>query len=113
MATGFAAYLLFMKSVKEENGKFFGKRQSEYYLINDERAGYFNEAWKKFNNPDELVKEVLGNQQLWDFDLTTLGDFQKEVAVNLRSMIEKRDPCHFKGIIISPLQIFAAHHQIQ
>ncbi len=72
IAFGFAAYLLFEKSVKTEDGQ----------------AAYFQELWQQKDGA-ELVSEVLKNKELWDADLTALPGFEAAVARNLES-ISKR-----------------------
>lgn len=41
MATGFAAYICFMKAVKEEEGKSYNILNRKYYLINAADVFYF------------------------------------------------------------------------
>ncbi|HEX2684279.1 MAG TPA: tagaturonate reductase, partial [Ferruginibacter sp.] len=40
MAIGFAAYIYFMKPVKEEEGKYYGRVNGKFYHINDAKAFY-------------------------------------------------------------------------
>ncbi|TZF85943.1 tagaturonate reductase (plasmid) [Pedobacter sp. BS3] len=85
IATGFAAYLLFLKPVRHEHGKYYGSVNGLSYLITDDYAGYFYEQWQK--HPDnELVSAVLANKQLWGEDLTQLSGFEQAVAARLRSI---------------------------
>ncbi len=83
---GFAAYLLFMKAVKVENGKYFGEREGEPYQIQCDSAGYFYEVWQN-NKTDEVVNKVLANQQLWGSDLTKLKGFAENVTTHLSNMM--------------------------
>jgi tagaturonate reductase len=85
-ALGFAAYLYFMKAVKQDGKDYFGEFNSQSYLIEDEMAERFYHLWN--NKPvDTIVKEVLKNESLWDFDLTKLVGFQERVTQNLNSII--------------------------
>ena len=86
-ALGFAAYLYFMKAVKQEGKDFFGEFNGEFYLIEDEMAVKFYSLWQK-ENVEDLVKEVLSNTSLWDNDLTLLQGFQKAVTANLNLIIK-------------------------
>ncbi|HJY22495.1 MAG TPA: hypothetical protein VJ279_06395, partial [Hanamia sp.] len=86
-ALGFAAYLYFMKAVKQEGKEFFGEFKGEFYLIEDEMAGKFYSLWQEKNVKD-LVKEVLSNISLWDNDLTLLAGFQRAVTTNLDLIIK-------------------------
>ena len=72
---GFAAYLQFMHSVKEENGKYFGDSNGELYPIQCDYAGYFHEAWKDFS-----LTKVLADKTLWGEDLSALPGFEAAVT---------------------------------
>jgi tagaturonate reductase len=72
---GFAAYLQFMHSVKEENGKYFGDSNGEFYPIQCDYAPYFHEAWKDFN-----LTKVLADKTLWGEDLSILPGFESAVS---------------------------------
>ncbi|MEO5650572.1 MAG: tagaturonate reductase [Ginsengibacter sp.] len=85
-ALGFAAYLYFMKAVKQEGKEFFGEFNGGSYLIEDEMAGKFYSLWQK-GNIEDIVKEVLSDISLWDEDLTLLPGFQQSVTDNLNSII--------------------------
>jgi tagaturonate reductase len=87
MATGFAAYLLFMKAVKEENGKYFGLLNTNYYEIKDDAASYYYAAWQQ-NNPVQLVQAVLSNETLWEADLTLLPGFAATVTEQLHKLMD-------------------------
>ena len=81
-AEGFAAYLQFMKPVKVENDNYFGEFQGEYYLINDTQAPYFFKLWNS-RSPEDMVREVLQNEELWDYNLDSLPEFSDAVIENL------------------------------
>jgi len=86
MATGFAGFLLFMKVMKKENGKYFGERNGVSYEIKDDSAEYFYNAWNNQTAAD-LAAEVLGNEELWETDLTKLPGFLLTVREQLQEMI--------------------------
>lgn len=83
---GFAAYLLFMKAVKEENGKYFGEKEGEFYPIQCDSAKYFYEVWQN-HKANEVVDAVLGNEQLWGTDLRKLKGFEENVTTHLSNMM--------------------------
>ncbi|AKD58378.1 tagaturonate reductase [Spirosoma radiotolerans] len=97
MALGFAAYLLFMKAVREEKGQFFGEIALPSggklnYPIRDDKAGYFYGDWKtvKERTPatvQAFVKSVLSDTKLWQDDLTALPGFSEAVAQHLNSLL--------------------------
>lgn len=86
MATGFAAYLLYMKS-KKDGTKFFGNRDGVDYEIKDDAAQYFFEVWQ--NNDAAAVPDVvLKDKSLWGTDLTKLPGFLEAVQTQLTALIE-------------------------
>ena len=96
MALGFAAYLLFMRAIREEKGQFFGEVKVRAgvlaYPIRDERAAYFYGDWKivKTAKPDTIgtfVTSVLSDLALWQTDLNALPGFADAVVDNLRALL--------------------------
>jgi tagaturonate reductase len=86
MAAGFAGYLLFMKAVKFEGGKYFGMHNGNEYQITDDAAAFYFNCW---NNHDVagLVHATLSNVQLWETDLTKIDGFEKAVTEKLNQII--------------------------
>jgi tagaturonate reductase len=97
MMRGFAAYLLFTKPVKSENGQFFGQNTVErsqipntfgkgpLYPIQDDAAAFFESAWVKTDatNLTSLhlfVEEVLSNEAIFDKKLKELIGFKENIA---------------------------------
>lgn len=81
-AEGFAAFLLFMKSVKEENGIYYGDRNGALYPIRCDAAAYFNQQWNNASDVSALVQSVLSDVTLWDTDLTALPGFAAAVRAH-------------------------------
>lgn len=93
-ALGFAAFLLFMKAVKEENGKYYGQRDGKDYPVNDDFASYFYNAWQGINTGKQediqgLVRTVLADTSLWGTDLGSVPGFSESVSANLVAMLQK------------------------
>ncbi len=88
-AIGFAAYLLFMKAVKQQNEHYYGQRGDDFYIINDEQAAYFYEKWQGVTTESvgELVQTVLSNTKIWEADLTKLEGFAETVTEYLTDMM--------------------------
>ncbi len=78
VALGFAAYLLFMRSTRQDGDKYYGEANGQEYLLQDEQAGYFAELWQR--PAAEVVSAALSNQELWGTDLTALPGFEASVA---------------------------------
>ena len=84
LSLGFAAYLLFMKAVHEENGRFFGERNGKPYAIQDEAAGWFADWWQR----DGTVTEVLAHADFWETDLSQLPGFADCITDYLTALQE-------------------------
>ncbi|PWJ56995.1 tagaturonate reductase [Dyadobacter jejuensis] len=83
IASGFAAFLQFMKPVKEQDGQYFGERNGEQYPIRCDAAAYFNQKWEAAQSAESLVEAVLSDEGLWGTDLTTLPGFADSVKTSL------------------------------
>ncbi len=84
---GFAAYLYFMKAIKQEGKEYFGETNGNEYLIEDPSADKFYQFWKN-RNVDEMVNEVLKDISIWEHDLSVLRGFKEAVSKNLKSIID-------------------------
>jgi len=82
MATGFAGFLLYMKVVKKENGKYYGNRNGQLYEIKDDSAEYFSVVWHD-NSSNKAAEIVMQNEELWGTDLTKLPGFLQTVQEQL------------------------------
>jgi tagaturonate reductase len=98
MAAGFAAYIYFMRAVKEEDGKYYGSFNGNYYLINDAKAYHFYEKWQK-TSAAQMAVSVLQDTSLWDADLSALPGFNRTVQEKLNDIIETG-----MEAVIDPLQ---------
>jgi tagaturonate reductase len=86
MATGFAAFLLYMKVTKVVDDKYYGERNGGAYEIKDDAAGYFYNVWNN-GNTDKVATEIMSNEELWDIDLTQLPGFLQAVQELLNDMM--------------------------
>jgi len=86
-AFGFAAYLYFMKAVKQKGKEYFGESNGEEYLIEDPSADKFFQFWKN-EDPETVVNEVLKDISIWGHDLSHLKGFREDVTNNLKSIME-------------------------
>lgn len=85
IAKGFGAFLRFMKPVEQVDGKFFGERNGKKYPIRCDSSEYFEQKWNEATTTDELVMIVLGDENLWGINLTTLPGFADAVKASLAS----------------------------
>ena len=79
MALGLAAHILFLRSEKEKDDKYYGEANGSKYLITDDNAALYSSGWKKYR-PEYIVKSILGSVDLWQTDLNQLPGFAKEVT---------------------------------
>jgi tagaturonate reductase len=98
IALGFAAYIYFMKAVKEEDGKYYGLFNGNYYPVNDAKASSFYEKWQTVQ-PASMAAAVLRDVTLWDCDLSTLPGFAEAVQEKLNEIDEAG-----MAAVINPLQ---------
>ncbi|GAB2819562.1 tagaturonate reductase [Ferruginibacter profundus] len=87
MALGFAAYLVFMKAVKQDNEIYYGNFNGADYPIKDPKAGYFFEQWKNYP-VQQLVKNVLSNASLWNADLSAIPGFAEKVTEDVEDILQ-------------------------
>jgi tagaturonate reductase len=88
MALGFAAHLLFMRSEKDHLGKYWGESSGRKFQIMDDNAGWYYEKWKSLP-ARELVRTVLGDEEKWGTDLTTLPGFENAVYTKLEVLLHE------------------------
>ncbi len=86
---GFAAYLLFMRAVEAEDGKYFGRRDGQRYPITDQYAAYFHEKWQVYREEEAetFVADILSDAGLWGTDLSHLPDFAPTVSRHLLNLL--------------------------
>ncbi len=88
MALGFAAYILFMKSEKDADGRYKGMVNGNQYVITDDYAARLNEHWAT-KESTAVVNAVLKDTTLWEKDLTTYPGFEYAVSLALESLQNK------------------------
>src|SRR5699024_7108538 len=77
MAKGLAAYILFMRSEKQQDGTFVGTRKKENYPITDDLAGKLYDLWNQ--DPNDPVEAILSDISLWGTDLTEVNGLVNSV----------------------------------
>jgi tagaturonate reductase len=87
MVTGFAAYICFMKAVKEEKGTYFGRMNGSYYPIQDDKAYYLYDKWQTIK-PSLMANSVLRDVTLWGYDLAALPGFANAVQEKVNEISE-------------------------
>jgi tagaturonate reductase len=84
MTQGFAYYLLFVKGEKGEDGKYYGIRKGEKYVINDDYAPYFAEMWQKVTknngNLETFAQEICRNESIWGENLDKMQGFSERLV---------------------------------
>lgn len=98
MSLGIAAYLLFMRVTQKGEDGYKGEWSGMIYPVNDDKAGYFMEQWKKYS-PDELVQQVLGDAELWGTDLSLLPGLVQSVQQYLHELLSDTKDVLRKAIL--------------
>ncbi|XZF16292.1 tagaturonate reductase [Chitinophagaceae bacterium MMS25-I14] len=88
IATGFAAYIIFMHSTINEKGQYAGRIHDKEYVIHDDYAAMLHDKWKS-GNVKQVVHTILSDEDLWDADLTKLSGFEVAVAGVVRKFIDQ------------------------
>jgi tagaturonate reductase len=99
MSLGLAAHILFMRSIKENDGKYYGSNPESKYPITDENAAFYSQNWQ-LNNISLLVSTILGNRDLWDTNLNEIPGLPDQVIHWLNLLIEKGATYAMKQAII-------------
>ncbi len=86
MALGFAAYILFMKSTKNADGKYIGNLNGKDYTITDDYAAVLSGHWDGAD-AESVVNLVLKDVSLWDIDLSGFNGFKDAVTKQLEALI--------------------------
>ena len=86
MALGFAAFLLFMRCRKNENGDYVGNANLSDYLVKDDQVAFFSGLWE-LNDTAALVNKALAAKDIWGIDLNMLPAFGECVESFLRSLL--------------------------
>jgi tagaturonate reductase len=99
-ALGFAAYLLFMRAVQAEDGKYFGRRNGQPYPISDQFAPYFHSTWQTFHpeTAESFVRGILSDGGLWGTDLSQLPGFVLTVTGHLLNLLRHGAVETLKGL---------------
>lgn len=88
ISLGFAAYILFMQSEKNSSGDYAGNINGREYTIADDFAENLYNKWKN-SIGKELVISVLGDQSLWEADLSKMQQFVEGVTFYLQHLNEE------------------------
>ena len=87
ITTGFAAWLLFMRSIKKEDNQYFGKCQDQWYPVKDDYAELMYNYWQS-NPTGAQLPIILGNESIWGIDLAKLPEFSNAVYEKLKQMMD-------------------------
>ncbi len=88
LSLGFATYLAFLRPVKLEGGKYYGKFGETDYVIQDDQASIFYDRWSSKDIPS-FVTEVIRDNSFWGEDLYSLPGFVEAVTEKLKAIVDK------------------------
>ncbi|MFM9908134.1 MAG: tagaturonate reductase [Chitinophagaceae bacterium] len=88
IATGFAAWFLFMRTVKKEGDQHFGVHAEKQYPIKDDHAAELCDYWNKHPDGTKL-DTILRDTAIWGEDLDGLPGFTDAVDEKLQQMLKE------------------------
>ena len=92
MSFSLAALISFYHVKRVENSRYFGIRGEKEYEIRDDQEvlQFFSEQWASYEKNlvslEQMVETILGNQSLWDRDLTQIPLLQETTSQYLKSI---------------------------
>lgn len=86
MATGFACFLLFMRSDQQEKNQFYGNHDGKTYSIQDDKASLMHQQWQS-GDLRLLVQNSLQNTDIFGLDLSVYAAFTETVWEILQLLI--------------------------
>jgi tagaturonate reductase len=87
MSLGMAAHILYMRC-KNEDGKFFGTIGENKYLVTDENAVTYSNAWES-DQLSNTVNILLSNKTIWQVNLISLNGFSEQVLYWLQILMNE------------------------
>ncbi|MES2333000.1 MAG: tagaturonate reductase [Bacteroidota bacterium] len=87
MALGFAAFLLFMRSKKEEDNQYYGELNGNTYKIQDDKAPLLYYQWHS-HSEENVAKSGLQDIGIFGADLTKFPGFAEAVNRYLGILLE-------------------------
>ena len=76
-----------MKAVSRKGDQYYGDRNGQPYLIQDDQAEKFYKRWAGLSTA-ALVQDVLRDHGFWEEDLHALPGFQQAVIEKLNLILE-------------------------
>lgn len=89
MALGFAAYLHFMKPVKQEDNQLFVNREG--MAINDDKIAMVYQHWQQELPTADTIQQILADRTIWGVDLSSYPSFVASVTAHY-FQLEKKNP---------------------
>jgi tagaturonate reductase len=87
IALGFAGYILFMRSRKNEEHKYVGSADGTEYLISDNKAELLFLKWNEEKGA-EVASAILSDKEIWNTDLSSFPGFTEAVTKYLELIIK-------------------------
>jgi tagaturonate reductase len=87
ISAGFAAWFLFMRCRKNNDGFYIGEYEGKQYRIQDEAAVALSDFWQK-QDAEDRIGEILSNTDLWGDRLDLLPGFSNAVEEKLKQMLD-------------------------
>ena len=82
---GFAAYLIFVRGIEEQQGGIYGRYEGKSYPIKDDQARYYMEKWAGVDPGDKtsidtFVHDICSHEPFWGSNLALIPEFVEAVS---------------------------------
>lgn len=85
MALGFAAFILFMRSIKETDNTYYNEYNGVHYRLQDDKAELLYAKWQA-GSMDTIVERILADEAIFGIDITQFPGFVDAVNLYLTSL---------------------------
>ena len=100
ISLGLAAYILFMQSVKNEDGNYVGEIDGKEYILKDDKANVLYNHWQKKDHV-KVIRSVLSDKSLWNQDLSLLPELEMAVQSAMEQLTTKGYKRLFNNELVS------------
>lgn len=85
MVLGFAAYLLFMQTIRHDDGIYYSKLGNANYPVTDEKAALLHQYWES-GDLDIAIPLILKDISLWGVDLNAIDGFSNDMISAIKNL---------------------------
>ncbi len=88
MLLGFAAYLLLMQTVQDDNGKYYAQVTGNRIALTDEKLAYMHTCWQEADLT-KTVMAALQEEHIWNTNLTSIPGLVQDLVQVIEAYQQK------------------------